>query len=907
MIEYLVTSSVLITALICLRAVFRNKISRRLQYALWGLALLRLLLPFPLMKSPLSVMNAARTAPLQAREEKAVPNVPAPEALPSGAGSTQIVPGDESVPGGVQKQGGKSGSGDSAAEYLKRIWFAGSAAGIFWVVSTNLRFYARLRKTRMGYEAPEAGLPVYVSPAIDSPCLFGLPRPAIYLTPRAAQSGETMRMVLEHELCHYRHGDHLWSLMRGLCLAAHWWNPLVWAAAILSRLDAEMACDEAVIRRIGEGGRLEYGRALVDMIAVKKAPSGLMCAATTMVSGKRGIKSRLDMIIKKPKTFVPALVAVIIAAALCVGCTFTSAKTDAGVKSKRLSPEEALDKLISGISFSDSQVSFTIPEDYENPKDWNIHIAGRALSGEFSQSLHFYEDVNDAKAWERGKTYAVALSKDYVELSISAALPSQSGGTIEKSASLLPSISYNIRKLGAAGSVLLPSPEGAKLCEDIIADFMVKSAAWPAADVDALDECYLIEQKYSNGKNIDYYAYKLEGLAYLQHGVGGQRSRLNDELYERFKAYADSRLAGGSAQERFAREYVDKVIESFKSYGVIIKDSKITSLKKAARFENLTAYPIELWLLEYRMLPEDISKVIFAGGMTQENGAITEYGSMGQPLLIISYPNGNPTYLGNTWTGSVNEEGGMENGLRLWLENRKLIKPETYQGDHYNVSFKLSDGREAILILSQPVRKGSGGIWCVERWYDSYGNMYLVTPDLKGEAYKYYLELQAECDSGHRPGLLDPRQAALEYITGTMGQHATFDSIKVSEKYSGLDADVVVWSLLNEICSSPAASSNPGDYIKAHKSSYEALVSGGETTLRYICSEFLKGGQTGLNGHIMRSVMLDILGGEAPDLGTASTGQEWFERWKDWALKNRGELEKNNAKSALLFKVMKSA
>ncbi len=905
MIEYIVTSSVLAVVIIVLRAVFRGKISRRLQYALWGLVLLRLLLPFPLVKSSISVMNAAHISPLSAREAKTADYAPLSAAAPAAAGNAQAFLDDTGTVEPISKGGDERSGTDTFFICFKTVWLIGSVFGALWVVATNLRFYLRLRKTRIRYETKETGLAVYLSSAIDSPCLFGLPRPAVYLTPKAAQSGEKLKLVLAHELCHYRHGDHVWSLFRGLCLAAHWWNPLVWASAILSRLDGEMACDEAVIRKIGEGGRLEYGRALIDMIAVKKAPVGLMCAATTMASGKRGIESRLDMIIKKRKTFVPALIAVIVAAALSVGCTFTSAKTDAGEKKGGLSPEEALTRLISGISFSDSQVSFTIPEGYDDPKDWNIHIAGRMVTGEFSQSVHFYDDVNEAKAWERGKTYTIALSDDYTELTLTAVLPSQNG-SVEKSASLLPTVSYNIRKLGA-GSVLLPSPEGTKLCEDIIADAMVKSAAWPATDVDALGECYLIQQTYSNGKNIDYYAYKLDGLSYLQFGTEGQRSRLNDELYARFKAYADSKLSGGSAQEQFARVYIDKVVENFKSNGVVIKDSKITNLKMAGRFENLADYPIELWLLEYRLLPEDMSKVIFAGGMTEENGTITEYASMGQPLLVISYPNGNPTYLGNTWTGSVSEEGGMENGLRLWLERAGLIKPETYPGDHYNVSFRLSDGREAILILSQPARKGSAGIWCVERWYDSHGSMYLVTPDAKGEAAKYYAKLQSECDGGHRPGLLDPGQAALEYITGTMRQHATFDSIRVSEKYSGIDTDVVMWSMFNEICSSPAVSSNPGDYIKAHKNSYNTLVSGGETTLRYICSEFLKGGQTGLNGHIMRSVMLDILGDEAPELGAVSTGQEWFDRWKDWALKNRSELEKSKAKSALIFELMKDS
>ena len=62
MTECIVTSSVLIAVVAALRFLFRGKISRRVQYALWGIVLLRLLMPFPLVGSSLSVMNWANPA-----------------------------------------------------------------------------------------------------------------------------------------------------------------------------------------------------------------------------------------------------------------------------------------------------------------------------------------------------------------------------------------------------------------------------------------------------------------------------------------------------------------------------------------------------------------------------------------------------------------------------------------------------------------------------------------------------------------------------------------------------------------------------------------------------------------------------------------------------------------------------
>ena len=100
---------------------------------------------------------------------------------------------------------------------------------------------------------------------------------------------------------------------------------------------------------------------------------------------------------------------------------------------------------------------------------------------------------------------------------------------------------------------------------------------------------------------------------------------------------------------------------------------------------------------------------------------------------------------------------------------------------------------------------------------------------------------------------------------------------------TGLDTEKVIGSLIETICSSPALSSNPGDYIEAHPIEYRELTYYGRYTLKYCFTEFLKGGQTDLRGHIMRAAMDDI----APEARLklyAETGQEYFDAWKDAAI-----------------------
>ena len=99
---------------------------------------------------------------------------------------------------------------------------------------------------------------------------------------------------------------------------------------------------------------------------------------------------------------------------------------------------------------------------------------------------------------------------------------------------------------------------------------------------------------------------------------------------------------------------------------------------------------------------------------------------------------------------------------------------------------------------------------------------------------------------------------------------------------TGLDTDKVIGSLIETICSSPAQSSSWWNYIEEHPIEFRELTYYGWYTLKYCFTEFLKGGQIGLHGHIMRATMDDI----APEAQLklyAETGQEYFDAWKDAA------------------------
>lgn len=345
MTEIILTSSILILLLAVLRRVLGGRIDPRVQYALWLLAAARLLIPGTLFTAPVSVMGAAEDIRISIREaypdpseepsqppaaEPAVrPVQPSPAVRPAGNPEAPVEIAPPAVPF----------SRWDFIDWPDAVWKAGMAAAGGMVAVSNLAFYLRLRRTRKRLDLPAAWsgkLPVYEVEGLSSPCLFGLFRPAVYLN-RAAMDAEHPEHILAHEYAHYRHGDHLWSILRSICVAVHWYNPLVWWAAALSRRDCELACDASALRRLGEAERIDYGQTLLGMVSKGRDPAALLRTATSMSAGKRAMRERIALIVKAPRTRKLTLALAVLLACALAACSFggREAKAPEGTEPSR--------------------------------------------------------------------------------------------------------------------------------------------------------------------------------------------------------------------------------------------------------------------------------------------------------------------------------------------------------------------------------------------------------------------------------------------------------------------------------------------------------------------------------------------------------------------------------------------
>ena len=376
--EILLTSSALILALLALRQLFRRTVSRRMQYALWLLVLARLLVPVNVGTLAHNVLSAA--APVQTVVEERLDTPVLYVQDGTERRPAQLLPGKESQgePLSPPSDAAQTAPADeyytvtptyrtvTLSEALTYVWYAGMAGVGAWFLFTNLRFARALRKARTPYRVEGCRYPVYLVSALPSPCLFGVLRPSVYLNEKALQSPDALRFVLAHEQTHARHLDPLWSLLRGVCLTIYWFDPLVWLAAVLSREDGELACDEGTLRALGADERAAYGKTLLTLVPVCDKPQNPLLGATTMTSGKRSLKERITRIAENRQAKAAAVFAVVALAALVCAVSFT------GVPDT--TPEVTQEWYDAGFTTEDAQACLEF-------LDWAAELDGSKITG----------------------------------------------------------------------------------------------------------------------------------------------------------------------------------------------------------------------------------------------------------------------------------------------------------------------------------------------------------------------------------------------------------------------------------------------------------------------------------------------------------------------------------------------
>ena len=278
-------------------------------YALWAVVLFRLLCPFSIGQTTLSLVpEITPTAETYELNDE-------PISMADAGSAAYKAIGDALNGGlGVQRIHTTDVEADGSFRVVTADWYdvwilAGQYVWLAVLLVLLLRSGISYRKVKrsIGVSIPLRDN-IFLADDLGSPFVVGLFRPKIYLPSNLTE--EEQSYIILHEQHHIRRGDHIFKVLAFIALCLHWFNPLVWVAFILAGKDMEMSCDEAVIRKVGSHVRADYSASLLTLATGRR-----IIAGTPLAFGEGDTKGRIHNLAKWKK---PARWIVILSVVLCL-------------------------------------------------------------------------------------------------------------------------------------------------------------------------------------------------------------------------------------------------------------------------------------------------------------------------------------------------------------------------------------------------------------------------------------------------------------------------------------------------------------------------------------------------------------------------------------------------------------
>ena len=302
-----ISASWLVLAVLLLRFVLK-KAPKWVNVLLWGIVAVRLAFPFSI-ESALSLIPSAETVPMDiemAVQPTINSGVPVINSMVNPMLSSFAPPQDVLTSANPLQ---------IWIPIFSILWIAGIAALLLYTVVS----YWHLR--RKVSEAVILRDNIFQSENVASPFVLGVFRPKIYLPYN--MGGQDLNHVVAHEQAHIRRRDHWWKPLGFLLLTIHWFNPLMWLAYVLLCRDIELACDEKVIKVLGNEQRADYTQALVACSVNRR-----VIAACPLAFGEVGVKERVKSVMNYKKPAFWIIVLAVIACVVVAVCFLTDPEQD---------------------------------------------------------------------------------------------------------------------------------------------------------------------------------------------------------------------------------------------------------------------------------------------------------------------------------------------------------------------------------------------------------------------------------------------------------------------------------------------------------------------------------------------------------------------------------------------------
>lgn len=386
MMDVMIQTAFLVIAILAVQKLFGNKLHAYVRYSLWLLVVLRLIIPVNFINSPFSMLRFMGTVP-QLDIARLIIDLPEAEVssdrqadsindlelsikdIWQSASTEQDAGNDMPVQniGNVEKTDadnilsaesirqrendavwradathiqsvvGKAYLFGTIIRILQMIWLIGSLIVGGFLLSSHIRFRRKLCRTRVlfrndrMYTKDNSRLPIYCVENLETPCLIGFIRPAVYISANIDTVSDDFRYAVTHEVVHYMHLDHIWALVRAVLVTVYWFHPFVWIAAVYSIKDGEIACDYGTVCRIGLQERFAYGEMLLRLSQTRRG-NKVYTFGAMLRPGKSELKNRILHVTSTGTNRAWAGILAVFIMIILVGCAFTGESDISGGK-----------------------------------------------------------------------------------------------------------------------------------------------------------------------------------------------------------------------------------------------------------------------------------------------------------------------------------------------------------------------------------------------------------------------------------------------------------------------------------------------------------------------------------------------------------------------------------------------
>ena len=381
-----IQASILIVVVLLLRFIL-NKSPKWMKCLLWALVAIRLVCPFSIE----SIFSLAPDAEVVNMDNYVgMPNIQS-EAAGTDRSVNKYVETHDNEGVAVEKKN------TNPIYFLSIIWSVGIVILAVYALGSCLKIW---RRVKLSIRTTEN---IYICDRIDSPFIFGIIKPRIYLP--SGISEEQKESVIAHEQAHLKRLDHFWKPFGFCLLTVYWFNPLCWLAYILLCRDIELACDEKVIKNMDVTQKKIYSQVLLSFSESQK-----QILACPLAFGEVGVKERIRSILnyKKPAFWIIAVAIVSMIVTFVLFLTSPKKKTyeitfhiPAGCENQLVFSDEEISSLKKNISFS-------VGRDIGDTEIQLKGVEGKE-EGAYDEPVYVTSGMSAKMQVERGAWYRVGI------------------------------------------------------------------------------------------------------------------------------------------------------------------------------------------------------------------------------------------------------------------------------------------------------------------------------------------------------------------------------------------------------------------------------------------------------------------------------------------------------------------